>query len=79
MATHSSIRDWRIPWREKPGGLLSISHKESDVTEATEHPTVQEGSLLSTPFLAFVAYGFSEDTHSDQCGMISHCSFDLHF
>ena len=21
MATHSSILAWRIPWREKPGGL----------------------------------------------------------
>ena len=24
MATHSSIRAWRIPWTEGPGGLLSI-------------------------------------------------------
>ena len=24
MATHSSILSWRIPWREKPGGLESI-------------------------------------------------------
>ena len=24
MATHSSILAWRIPWREEPGGLLSI-------------------------------------------------------
>ena len=24
MATHSSIFAWRIPWREKPGGLLSM-------------------------------------------------------
>ena len=21
MATHSNIRAWRIPWKEKPGGL----------------------------------------------------------
>ena len=27
MATHSSIRAWRIPWTEEPGGL------ESDTTE----------------------------------------------
>ena len=40
MATHSCILDWRIPWREMPGGLLSISHKESDTTEVTEHTTV---------------------------------------
>ena len=23
MATHSSIRAWRIPWTEEPGGLQS--------------------------------------------------------
>ena len=23
-ATHSSILAWKIPWREKPGGLWSI-------------------------------------------------------
>jgi len=23
MAVHSSILGWRIPWTEKPGGLLS--------------------------------------------------------
>ena len=24
MATHSSALAWRIPWREEPGGLLSL-------------------------------------------------------
>ena len=24
MATHFSILDWRIPWKEEPGGLQSI-------------------------------------------------------
>ena len=24
MATHCIILDWRIPWREEPGGLTSI-------------------------------------------------------
>ena len=33
MATHSSILAWRIPWTEEPGGLLSMGHKESDMTE----------------------------------------------
>ena len=35
MATHSKILAWRIPWTEEPGGLQSISHKESDKTEST--------------------------------------------
>ena len=33
MATHSSILAWRIPWMEEPGGLQSMGHKESDMTE----------------------------------------------
>ena len=28
-ATHSSIRAWRIPWTEEPGGLKFTGHKES--------------------------------------------------
>ena len=32
MATHSSIRAWRIPWTEEPGGLQS-NCKESDLIE----------------------------------------------
>ena len=33
MATHSSILAWRIPWTEEPGGLQSMGHKDSDMTE----------------------------------------------
>ena len=33
MATHSRILAWEIPWTEKPGGLQSWGHKESDTTE----------------------------------------------
>ena len=35
MTTHSSILAWKIPWTEEPGGLQSMGHKESDMTEAT--------------------------------------------
>jgi len=35
MATHSSILAWRIPWTEEPGGLQSMGHKESDMTDVT--------------------------------------------
>ena len=41
--------------------------------------TVQEGSLFSTPSLAFIVSRFFDDGHSDQCEVIPHCSFDLHF
>ena len=27
MATHSSIRAWRIPWTEEPGGLQFMGSK----------------------------------------------------
>ena len=33
MATHSSIRDWEIPWMEKPGRLQSMVSQELDTTE----------------------------------------------
>ena len=32
MATHSSIRSWRIPWTEEPGGLQPNGIEESDTT-----------------------------------------------
>ena len=33
MATHYNILAWRIPWTEKPGGLVqSMGHKKSDTT-----------------------------------------------
>ena len=32
MATHSSVLAWKIPWIEKPGGLLSMGSQESDTT-----------------------------------------------
>ena len=41
--------------------------------------TVQEDSLLSTPSPAFIVCGFLDNSHSVQCEVISHCSFDLHF
>ena len=33
VATHSSIRAWRIPWTEDPGGLQSTGCKEPDMNE----------------------------------------------
>ena len=37
MATHSSILAWRILWTEEPGKVQSTGHKESGMTEVTEH------------------------------------------
>ena len=35
IASHSSIRAWRIPWTEEPGRIQSMGLQELDVTEAT--------------------------------------------
>ena len=35
MATHSRVLAWRIPGTGEPGGLPSMGHTESDMTEAT--------------------------------------------
>ena len=32
MATHSSIRAWRIPWTEEPGRPQSMGLQELDTT-----------------------------------------------
>jgi len=40
---------------------------------------VQEGSLFSTPTLAFVICGLINDGHPDWCEVVFHGSFDLHF
>ena len=40
---------------------------------------MQEGSFFSTPSPAFTVCRFFDDGHSDQCEVIPHCSFDLHF
>jgi len=33
MAAHSSTLAWEIPRTERPAGLHSMGHKESDMTE----------------------------------------------
>ena len=37
MATHSSILVWRTPWTEEPEGYSPWGHKESDMSEVTQH------------------------------------------
>ena len=36
MATHSSIRAWRIPWTEEPGGLQSMHGVAKSQAQLTE-------------------------------------------
>ena len=57
--------------------LHTIFHKK--LYQFTFPPTVQEHFLFSTPSPAFIACQHFDEGHSDQCEVISHCSFDLHF
>ena len=40
---------------------------------------MQEDSLFSTPFPAFIACRLLDRSHSDWCEMVPHSGFDLHF
>ena len=40
---------------------------------------MKEGSFFSTPSPAIIVCRFFDDGHSDQCEVVPHCSFDLHF
>ena len=42
-------------------------------------PTVEEGSLFSTPSPAFIVCRLFDDGHSDMCERTPHCGFDLQF
>ena len=37
MATHSSVRAWRIPWTEEPGGLQSIGLQSWTQLSTAQH------------------------------------------
>ena len=49
------------------------------INQFTFSPSVQESSLFSTPFPAFIVCRLFDEGHYDWCEVISHCSFDLHF
>ena len=60
---------------------LRNPHTVFHVGFTTLHPpqAVYKNSLVSTSSLIFVICIPFDDSHSDRCGVISHCSFDLHF
>ena len=47
MTTHSTILAWRIPWREKPGGLPFMGLQKSDTTEQLTHTQYSKYILKS--------------------------------
>ena len=67
---------WVIPIFSFLRNLHTILHSDYQFTVP---PTEYEGSVFSTPSPEFIVCGFFDDRHSDQCEVIPHCSFDLHF
>ena len=67
------------------GGFIPSFFKESPyllpqwLYKFTFPSTVQEHSLFSTPYPAFIICRLFGDGHSDRCEVISNCSFDLQF
>ena len=72
-----------MEYKSEAGEYLGLEQCRKN--QCTFPPMVQEGSLLSTPPAAFIACRFfcflffDDDGRSDQCEVIPHCSFDLHF
>ena len=56
--------------------LRTILH--SGCTNSYSHQQ-HKSVLFSTPSPVFICRFFLDDSHSDWCEMIPHCSFDLHF
>ena len=55
VTTNSSILSWKIPWREKPGRLLSMEgHKESGITECTHARAHTHTHMLIEFNIAFI-------------------------
>ena len=67
MATHSNIPTWDIPWTEKPGGLKSMGHKESNTTEQLYFLLVQ-GFQRDLGFEIFIC--MTQRSSSDPFGFI---------
>ena len=59
--------------------LQTVFHNSCTNTHSHIPLTVQQDSLVSTPHPAFVICRLFNDGHSDQCEILPHCSFHLHF
>ena len=85
MGSQRVRHDWVTELNWTHGAFIPSFFKESPyhlpqwLYQFIFPPTVQECSLLSTPSSAFIVYRLFDDGHSDLCGVILHCSFDLHF
>ena len=69
---------WVIWWFHSQFFKDSPQCLPQQLHQFTFPPTVQEGSLFSTPSPAFNVCRFFDDDHSDWYEVIPHCSFDFH-
>ena len=70
---------WVIWWFYSQFVKESPYRRPQWLYQFTLPPRVQGHSLFSTPSLALIICRLFDEGHSDQCEVISHCSFDLHF
>ena len=57
--------------------LHTVLHK--GCSDLHSHQQDMSVPLLSTPSSAFIIFRLFDQSYSDQCEVIPHCSFDLHF
>ena len=70
---------WVIWWFYSQFFKESPYHLPQWLYQFTFLPTEQQFSLSSTTSPAFIVCRLFDDNYSDQCEVIAHCSFALHF
>ena len=63
MATHSSIPAWRIPWTEKPGGLLFKGSQRVGHDWMTKQACILRGNFV---VLTCIYFSENERLKNDQ-------------